>query len=374
MKNAMKKIMSLVLVAMILVSALPFAAAADSEMCNFWIELKLDGAVIDSQTVSVPVGTTMDEDAVKLYAENHLYGEYFGEGYTYVGCYDQGGKAGEEGYMGAGIAFETKKPVETEPAEPEMVNFWIELNVDGKHIDSQIVSVPMGTVMDEGTVKLYAEKHLYGKYFGNGYTYKGCYDFGGKAGVDGYIGAGIKFETKPVETTPNTPGTGNSYDANNGTTSTKPDSYSKFHYEVYLNIYTDTTVGTVKKTIKITDGIAADGKVTLNEVKNLVFNYYKANTSAGIQFDGLYPAKGNWVMDYVADKKYDTIEGLYEAASKDYVYINVMLTNATAISSGNADSSNPKTGDELYKAITVMAVSASALAVAFYFNKKRTVA
>ena len=377
MKNAMKKIMSLVLVAMILVSALPFAASADGEEPNFWIELNLDGNHIDSKSTYIPVGTTMDEAAIKHYAEG-LYGEYFGDGYVFAGCYAEGGQVGDADYMGAGIKFETKPvtppapPAEPdEPADPEMVNFWIELNVDGKHVDSKTVSVPAGTVMDEGTVKLYAEKHLYGAYFGNGYTYEGCYDFGGKAGVNGYIGAGIMFKTKSSGTTPSTPST----PSNPGVSGSNQSGYHKLSGTVTLRIQMKGS--THYKDIAIKDGIAADGAVNMKEVRNVVNYYYNAiDGDDGILIDGIYiddSVYSLW-MSYVHDSKYNTVEGLYEAAYQNNdVRLTVVIDNAklASNSSSKADSSNPKTGDMIMAPVAIMTVSASLLAVAFYMNKKR---
>lgn len=183
-----------------------------------------------------------------------------------------------------------------------------------------------------------------------------------------YAGDTLSVMLKEKSTSSNT-GSSNSGSSNSGLTD-----YTKFAYPVYLNIYTDTTVGTVKKTVNITEGIAADGIVTLKEVKSVVDYYYNAvDSDKGIQVDGLYPAKGNWVHDYAADTKYERIEGLYEAAAESYVYINVMVTNAKLASSSTADSTNPKTGDAIFAPIAVMAVSASALALFFFYNKKRAI-
>ena len=58
--------------------------------------------------------------------------------------------------------------------------------------------------------------------------------------------------------------------------------------------------------------------------------------------------------------------------SEGYVHLNVMLTNAKAkSSSSNADSSNPKTGDTIFVPVMVMGVTATALAAAYVFGKKR---
>ena len=128
------------------------------------------------------------------------------------------------------------------------------------------------------------------------------------------------------------------------------------------------------KTINITEGIALDGKVTLDEVKTVVKNYYTAKTSDGIKYDGLYMAKGNWVGNFVNDtQKYTTIEDTNEFRKESEVHINVMITNANAKSTTNekADKTNPKTGDMIFIPVIFMVVSGAAIAGVYFYNKKR---
>lgn len=154
-------------------------------------------------------------------------------------------------------------------------------------------------------------------------------------------------------------------------TGSSSSSTNKFPYDVYLNIYKDTLVGSADKSVKITNGIALDGLVTLPEVKNVVKNYYTAKDSDGISYDGLYLARGNWVANYVADtEKYDSIKA-GEMQQTGTVYINVMIGNAKAKSSSTADSSNPKTGDTIFVPVMVLGLTASALAAAYVIGKKR---
>lgn len=116
----MKKFLSLMLAVLLLVSALPFQALATGNMVSFYIELWVDGKAEASNPVSVPEGTMMDEAAIKLYAEKHLYGEYFGEGYTYAGV--EGEKVADQNFLGAKIKFtknaESTEPEVTEPVDP----------------------------------------------------------------------------------------------------------------------------------------------------------------------------------------------------------------------------------------------------------------
>lgn len=105
MKTVCKKLLCLMLVAMLLVSAVPAAFATETTMVNFYIELYVDEAPVDSKPVSVPVGTNMDEGAIKLYAKEHLYGTYFGEGYEYDRV--EGTKEATQENLGAKIFFNT---------------------------------------------------------------------------------------------------------------------------------------------------------------------------------------------------------------------------------------------------------------------------
>lgn len=149
---------------------------------------------------------------------------------------------------------------------------------------------------------------------------------------------------------------------------------NKFPYKVYLHIFKDNKVDDPAKTINITEGIALDGKVTLDEVKTVVKNYYTAKTSDGIKYDGMYLAKGNWVGNFVNDtQKYTTIEDTNEMRKESEVHINVMITNANAKSTTNEkpDKTNPKTGDMIFIPVIFMVVSGAAIAGVYFYNKKR---
>lgn len=150
---------------------------------------------------------------------------------------------------------------------------------------------------------------------------------------------------------------------------------NKFPYKVYLHIFKDNKVDDPAKTINITEGIALDGVVTLDEVKTVVKNYYTAKTSDGIKYDGMYMAKGNWVGNFVNDtQKYDTIPNTNELRKESEVHINVMITNANAKSTTNekADKTNPKTGDMIFIPVIFMVVSGAAIAGVYFYNKKRS--
>lgn len=143
--------------------------------------------------------------------------------------------------------------------------------------------------------------------------------------------------------------------------------------KVMLHVFLNGNTSAVYASYNITGDLAQDYKVTYNEVKSYLMNRYKAKTDAGLDLDGLYYVTGNWVGNYFQDNKSKTIDDLDWELEKGYVHINVMLNNATAKTSSNADTSNPKTGDDIYMTVTVMGLSAAALCAVYYISKKRAV-
>lgn len=148
--------------------------------------------------------------------------------------------------------------------------------------------------------------------------------------------------------------------------------HNKFPYNVYLHVYLNNNLDSAHKTFDITDGIAADGVVDKNDIwNNLLKNYYSAKDSKGVKIE-LYKATGNWVKDFATDNQVSSINNILDLRDDGYVHINVVLNNAKSkTSSSNADPNNPKTGDSIGTVISVMGLSATALATMFFFNKKR---
>lgn len=139
--------------------------------------------------------------------------------------------------------------------------------------------------------------------------------------------------------------------------------------EVLLKIYVN---GNTKSAAKVVDMDAYDndGKITLAEATKVVKKYYEqASDNDDMDIDGLFTYRtwngGDYSMKNA--KKSITVN------EKGDTIIYVMVRDAQKISSGTADSTNPKTGDTIFMAVTVMALSATALAVVYFFNKKRAV-
>ncbi|MBO7252877.1 MAG: hypothetical protein J6V25_09675 [Oscillospiraceae bacterium] len=372
MKNAMKKLMSLVLVAVLLVSAVPFAASADSYALSIdvnGVNVLVTSGSSTSYDECVAAGgvDTATEDVtnfvVEYTTENGVVSKSYGPGESFPLCADTrvfiftAPKATEPAPTET-----TTAPTEAEPTEAGVAYLKVFVNgqlaYDNVGTPNSIQSVNecaavAGISMDKVTAMSIDS---------NGATQKAVANGTFTLGATGSV-TNVRFSVTNSTTATTTPET------------TKPaEGYAKFSNEVWLYIYTGTTVGEPNKRIAITDGIAADGKVTLNEVKSLVKYYYNAiDADTGITYDGIYPMQGGWVANYVLDNKYSTVDGLYEAAANQTVILRVMIGNAklASNSSNKADSSNPKTGDEIYMAVTGMALTASALALCFFFNKKR---
>ena len=152
--------------------------------------------------------------------------------------------------------------------------------------------------------------------------------------------------------------------------------------DIYLYIYTNNDIITPAKRVLLNNyTIVNDHKLSKDEILTVVDDYYKAtNSNNGIIWKGAYLETTNiTALDFV-DGRDDTNDGKtyiddldVERSSKNTI-IKVRVKGVTAVSSATADSSNPKTGDEIYMAITVLGLSAASLAaVAYVYTKKRMV-
>ena len=150
---------------------------------------------------------------------------------------------------------------------------------------------------------------------------------------------------------------------------------NKFPYEVYLRIYRKSNLSSAK-VVNITNGIAADGYVDMADVKNVVKQYYTAEDDDGIIYDGIYLYEGNWVGSFAYnERKYESISDINTKRKQQTVNLVVVIDNAKSktSSSSTSDSTNYKTGDDIYMTVTVMGLSLAALAGVYYISKKRAV-
>ena len=136
-------------------------------------------------------------------------------------------------------------------------------------------------------------------------------------------------------------------------------------YDVVLKIYTNGKTASAAKTVSM-DNYGIDGKITREEVELCVRKYYKGD----LNFFGLF-TNATW-----NGGKYDTDDAVrsIDLNPDETNYIYVMVKNATANTSGKADPTNPKTGDMvLPAAMTMMMVSGLAAAAVYVIGKKRRV-
>lgn len=442
MKNTMKKLLSLVLVAMLLVCAVPFqAAATEADAKTVKVNVYVDDVLTTDKTITVKSGEsiTLNEELAKsLVKSDKAFVKWTGA---------SGNEANgqvipyEKIPANYSVNLYVKKVVEDTRVDAKVP---VKIYVDGSYVRDSEITVPVDgavTLTKELGLKLVKEDKEFVKWTGasdneatdvtvkyagidDGYflklfvntkkaeepvkpitvkivdakgnaiakefqvtpvngkysvigdiltqrwkgDWKDSYEFvtaksdekGGTLSLSTNINAGdtlvVTLKAKSTSTD----------STNNGTT-------NKFPYKVYLHIFKDNKVDDPAKTINITEGIALDGKVTLDEVKTVVKNYYTAKTSDGIKYDGMYLAEGNWVGNFVNDtKKYDTISDTNEMRKTREVHINVMITNANAKSSEKADKTNPKTGDMIFIPVIFMVVSSAAIAGVYFYNKKRS--
>ena len=110
------------------------------------------------------------------------------------------------------------------------------------------------------------------------------------------------------------------------------------------------------------DGKKAGDTVTRAEVKKAVSKYYSLSSLS------MYTEKG-WEAYVQKDETAQSVDTV--TVEGKVTEIHVKISGSAKSSSATADSSNPKTGDAIFTPVMVLGVSASALAVLFYLNKKR---
>ena len=126
-------------------------------------------------------------------------------------------------------------------------------------------------------------------------------------------------------------------------------------YDAVLKIYTNGKTSAAAKTVDL-DIYAVDGKITRDEVEACVKKYYKAANNNGMTFYGLFT---NGIANY---KTAAAVKEVVLDANKTTT-IYVMVTNATAITTTTtpADKTNPQTGDAIGIALAVMMCSGGAV-------------
>lgn len=136
-------------------------------------------------------------------------------------------------------------------------------------------------------------------------------------------------------------------------------------YDVTLRVYTNGDTQYVDKVLDLED-YADDGKITRAEVESLLNKKYTAKSGYSLAYYGLFTAE-TW-----DDGDYDTDDAVSSIKVNEYgkTVIYVMVKN---VKKAVADSSNPKTGDNIMIAATTLALSAAALVSVMELKKRKMI-
>ena len=145
---------------------------------------------------------------------------------------------------------------------------------------------------------------------------------------------------------------------------------------VYINLYCEADqvliyVHTQSKTEKYDrlfemDGYKVGGPaIRLSEVRSFLKDKY----GSGITIK-MFDEKG--FKDYLNGKENTNTDYIEVTGNPTKVHVR-LYTSSGSSSSGTADTTNPKTGDMIFAPVAILGLSATALAVLFFLNKKRAV-
>ena len=142
--------------------------------------------------------------------------------------------------------------------------------------------------------------------------------------------------------------------------------------KVYLHVFKNLNINpNSSDDYDITSSAKSTGSVTDTWVLSFLKGKYSAADSTGIKLNGLYDVGGNWAGNFVYSNKTSAVNNINARLNNDgNIHINVMLTNVASKTTSNA-SDNPKTGDTIFVPFMVMGLTATALAAAYVFGKKR---
>ncbi len=373
MKTVMKKIFSLMLVAVLLVSAVPFAASAAE--VNTVATLVCDGTAHTVSYARDEAWTSNVQD-ILVHWLNGDPAQFTSATITKADGTTAAAELATAVAAGDTVQITLTKPVV--PTPPPAVTHEVHFSVEGND-NYWWLNVTHGkSVMDPGIE--YSTDYTYLKKI----TDSGNRAFKGWAlDPDSTIGNTLEYVAalpvyapvtyyaifEDVAVAPPT--------SSNGNGITNKDNTNK----VYLHVYLNGNASVIQLTKDITEhDLLKDDKTSNGEIWSyLTKNYYGPKDAAlGVQIDGLYVntgAEGTFPQNYYTDNKVSELNNISTLLDSGYVHINVMMKNvAVSSNSGsnaNADSSNPKTGDMIFAPVAVLGLSASALAVLFFLNKKR---
>lgn len=443
MKNAFKKMLSLVLVAMLLVTAVPFQAHAegteDSVEYAVTLQLCINGAQQGGKTYTMyfrEEGATVDSAMVKAQAERkwpnaEINGKWVGLTYGYATT-DTGflrdavtvtSDMTINVYMTAEVGEETTETTTeateatteaTEATQPEITDP-LKVYIYEKQSDGNYKSVGLGVTIENGKLNEATAKEALTKagYTVANWNWKWQQYVDGEANllIDPIYTPGNKvIYTLRIQHNDGTSGRdvievleGDSilnaikkanlnlsrdgytqdpiyyFDMNCTDAIGKNDKIegdttvyaswikntkeeNEADHDVILRIYTNGNKKNVAKKVTLGSTYTSDGKVTQAEVKAIVNKYFEAEDGKEMEFKGLFTQTTWNGGDFFTS---DAVSSITVNKNSDTV-IYVLVNNVYK-------SDNPSTGDEIFMAVTVMALSATALFVLVLNNKKRFV-
>lgn len=417
MKAVSKKLLSLLLVAILLVSAVPFQAKATTGSV---ITLDGQGGLIGSAltttqavTVGQPIGTLPASEVMSM------------TGYIFTGWYKADGSKVEPGTIYDGT-------YTTIYAGWKLIEKGVTIKGVFGGLKAQAVDIRSENVPVSENLLDYLNRIESSIYPAEGYTWDGCwYDYSTDALIQqnesfsNWRTVYIKFEAKqfklyfnagdgasvgttektvtynqrigelPVPTRPGYVFTG-WYDANGNWNSA--DSIYKANGDttlyagwkkqssVVLEIFINGKTAEPDR-CPVLYGYGKGDIINRSDVSAIIKKYYSSSYGSSLTIQGLYTSD-MW-QDYLADKSTPGIESIQIQSDEATTYIYVMVNNAkqgssstattpstnTNTSTTPADPTNPQTGDSsmIFVSMTVMLAAATALVAVEILRKKRMI-
>ena len=135
--------------------------------------------------------------------------------------------------------------------------------------------------------------------------------------------------------------------------------------KVTLRVYTNSDTKYPDRTFSL-DSYARDGKITRTEVEDLLDTKYSAKSGYTLAYYGLFTEKTWDHGDYDKDDAVSSIS----VNKKGETVIYVMVKN---VKKSTADSTNPKTGDNIMIAVTTMTLAAVAVVSMVELKKRKMI-
>lgn len=371
MKTVCKKLLSLMLVAVLLVSAVPMMASAASST-PVWVIVKEGTA--DSSSEVTSFNTEYVANSTTISGMMAAAGQYEVTTNFVKASYKKDDKttpigadeALPEGVDGIYVVYEPKAAVQPPEDPTEAVVAPISITVKVNNSDNVVWTGSKVPANGKSSLVKDLLSYVWSSDWDNAYTFHHAWvsERQTNLGQNDKVYAGetlyIALENK---TTSGNGGSGSGSGSGSG--------IDGAYNSVFLHIYSYGSVKSAIKDIKLdTWSCVKDGVLSLREMSDVVKTYYSAKNSDGITIKGFYLTKD----DMVAVKNDSTsINNLEDMRRKGEVHLYITIDNYTtkSSSSSNADSSNPKTGDSIYTAVAVMGLSVTALAAVYFINKKR---